>query len=168
MYTLEQKVDIVLRYITTNDLEELGRLHDMAEEALAQSSNHIVEQTEMTEIIAEMLKEIGIPRHYTGHKFLIHAINLASQDNTYLDRNVTKKLYPKVAATFNTTPSAVERNMRTAINYVFLCGDSEIIEEYFGNTIPLDKGHVTNNEFIAVCADEARRKMTAKRKEFVA
>ena len=77
-------------------------------------SQHDVSSTRLASVISSVLAEEGIPPERKGYHYLAYAIELA-----YLDRemagSVSKGLYPAVAETFSTSPAAVERSMRTAI-----------------------------------------------------
>ena len=67
---------------------------------------------------------------------------------------ITKELYPMIANRVGSTPSRVERAMRTAIETAFDRGDPLIINGIFGNSINPNKGKPTNWEFIGRMARE--------------
>jgi two-component system response regulator (stage 0 sporulation protein A) len=69
---------------------------------------------------------------------------------------VTKELYPSIAMKFQTTPSRVERAIRHAIELAWDRGNVEMMTEFFGYTINLERGKPTNSEFIAMVADKLR------------
>lgn len=103
--------------------------------------------------ITAIIHEIGVPAHVLGHRYLKDAIAAAVNDPTVLDKNITKRLYPHVASLNNTTPSRVERAIRHAIEVAWNRGDWDTLNNFFGNTIDIDKGKPTNSEFIALIAD---------------
>ena len=68
--------------------------------------------------------------------------------------SITKRLYPSVAAAFNTTPSKVERAIRHAIEVAWNRGKIENINNIFGMKIYSANEKPTNGEFIALVADK--------------
>jgi len=98
--------------------------------------------------IFRLLVELGVPARLKGHRYLTCAIQKAIEDSSMLEA-LTKRLYPSVAKTFDTTPNRVERAIRHAIEVAFVRGKQKFIEEIFGYTISDDKGKPTNGEFIA-------------------
>ena len=66
---------------------------------------------------------------------------------------VTKKLYPRIAQDYETTPSRVERSIRHAIEVAWSRGNVEILHEIFGYTICSERGKPTNSEFMALITD---------------
>ena len=77
-------------------------------------SQHNVSSTRLASVISSVLTEEGIPPERKGYHYLAYAIELA-----YLDREMagsfSKGLYPAVSEMFSTSPAAVERSIRTAI-----------------------------------------------------
>ncbi len=102
--------------------------------------------------ISGVLKEIGVPPHLLGYKYLRQILLLATQNPDY-HRSITTKLYPAVAKIFCTAPGRVERNIRHAIEAAWIRGRLEVLERYFGYTVMGYKGKPTNGEFIAMLAD---------------
>lgn len=108
-----------------------------------------------TKKIVEVLKDIGVPANLKGYEYLKAVINAALNDRTYMGQ-VTKRLYPDVAAMCDTTPSRVERAIRRAIEVAFNNMDPEQVTQYFGRCCSYYKGKVTNSEFIAILAERIR------------
>lgn len=106
-------------------------------------------QTEITEI----LHEIGIPAHIKGYTFLRKAILEVFFNSDYLGQ-ITKVLYPDIAAFYNTTSTRVERAIRHAIEIAWNRGNIEAIDRIFGFTVNSTKAKPTNSEFIAMIADK--------------
>ncbi|MBQ9980032.1 MAG: sporulation transcription factor Spo0A [Oscillospiraceae bacterium] len=102
--------------------------------------------------VTEVIHEIGVPAHIKGYQYLREAIICAIEDMEVINA-ITKVLYPKVAKTFNTTPSRVERAIRHAIEVAWDRGDIETLQKYFGYTVSNSKGKPTNSEFIALISD---------------
>ncbi len=106
-------------------------------------------------VVTELMHEMGVPAHVKGYQYLRDAILRALSDES-LANNITKELYPKVAAKYNTSPDRVERAIRHAIELAWVRGNVDLMTEYFGYTINLQKGKPTNAEFIAMVSDRIR------------
>lgn len=159
MYTLEQKIDIILRYITTDDETEKTLLKAEAFVALnSEPTPAISEAISVDDIIEELLKEIGIPCHLVGHEQIACAIKLVTADKTYADR-ITKGLYPAVAELCGTTSSRAERGIRHAIDCVWTSRDLDNAHALFGNTLSINRGKPSNGEFIVACVKEVKRRI---------
>lgn len=168
MITLEQKIDIILRYIVTEDEVEKACLRIEAFKALDNESipapapipETVPTRNEISvdDIIEELLKEIGIPYHLVGHEQIACAIKLVTADKTYADR-ITKGLYPAVAEICGTTSSRAERGMRHAIDCVWTSRDLDNAHALFGNTLSIHRGKPSNGEFIVACVKEVKRRI---------
>lgn len=106
--------------------------------------------------IAGILHEMGIPPHIKGYLYLSEAIRLVVYKVGLLG-GITKELYPKVAITYSTTPSRVERAIRHAIEVSWNKRDLETIELFFGTRAHIQRSKPTNSEFIATIAEKLRR-----------
>lgn len=62
-----------------------------------------------------LLRRLGVTEKYMGFRYVAYASALAAADPDRL-LLVTKLLYPDIAKRFETSWSAVERDMRTVIN----------------------------------------------------
>lgn len=109
----------------------------------------------LEEKVTEILHQIGIPAHIKGYQYLRQAIMMVVEEVEMLG-SVTKVLYPAIAEVFETTPSRVERAIRHAIEVAWSRNSIEIIKQFFGYTIDMEKGKPTNSEFIAMMADRLR------------
>lgn len=107
----------------------------------------------LDEKIANLFISVGIPAHIKGYQFLREAIKITVDDPEIIN-SITKKLYPSVAAVFNTTPSKVERAIRHAIEVAWNRGKIENINQIFGMRIYSANEKPTNGEFIALVADK--------------
>ena len=103
-------------------------------------------------MVTNVIHEIGVPAHIKGYQYLREAIIIAVGDMEVINA-ITKVLYPKVAKTFATTPSRVERAIRHAIEVAWDRGDLDTLQRFFGYTVSNTKGKPTNSEFIALIAD---------------
>jgi two-component system response regulator (stage 0 sporulation protein A) len=105
--------------------------------------------------VTNIIHEMGVPAHIKGYHYLRDAILMVINEVNLLGA-VTKELYPSIAMKFQTTPSRVERAIRHAIELAWDRGNVEMMTEFFGYTINLERGKPTNSEFIAMVADKLR------------
>lgn len=110
------------------------------------------------EMIERMLRRLGVPAQIKGYGYLVEAISLMYDDDTY-KRAITKRLYPDIAKKNNTTASRVERNIRHAVEIGMDRGDYEYFAEIFSCTCSADRGKPTNSEFIACLSRELALKL---------
>ncbi len=105
--------------------------------------------------ITEHLRQLGMPSHILGYRYVREAISMTldSPDKIY---RITKELYPDVAKKYKTTSSRVERAIRHAVEVAWNRGDLDYIGKIFGNTVSAKKGKPTNSEFIALLSDYMR------------
>jgi two-component system response regulator (stage 0 sporulation protein A) len=160
MFTLEQKVDLILRYIATTDKNQRDDLKKLVVEALNPGETTAPAHTgpDVEDLIADMLRDIGMPQHVNGYYYTVYAIKICVANHQHLN-GITKTLYPEVAKEFDTTPSRVERSIRHAIELAFDRNDMRSLMSVFGNTISAINGKVTNSECIAFCTNEINRKL---------
>ena len=76
--------------------------------------------------LRQILLELGAPDHLLGHPYVIQAVLLVIQDRAYID-NITFRLYPQLAAQFDTTASRVERAIRHLVEVTWTRGDLETV-----------------------------------------
>lgn len=157
MITLEEKIDIILKYIAADDEEQKVYLKEAAKYAISEEPTNN-DAAVINDIIIELLKEIGVPANVRGYEFLIESIKLAVND-PYVIRYITKEIYHVIADKCQSTHTRVERGIRHAIEIVWTSRDLEYAHYLFGNTIDINKSKPTNSEFIAACANEIRRRM---------
>lgn len=125
-------------------------------EALVLDSDELKEKRVKVKIIS-ILREIGVPVHIKGYRYLLDAIYIIAEDPSMVS-SITKYIYPTVAKKFNTTTSRAERAIRHAIHCVWSRGNREAIHRYFGNFISADRLYPTNSEFLALVAEFATEK----------
>lgn len=104
-------------------------------------------QKDIKEFISKILNDIGIPHSINGYKYLYFGIN-AAIENPGLVEYITKGLYPHIAQNFHVSSAKVEKSIRDAINLAWGRGDSEVLREYFGNTVSARSGKPSNSQFI--------------------
>lgn len=108
--------------------------------------------------ITKILREICVPVHVKGYYYIRAAILLMLNNPDY-HCSATKVIYPTVAGMYTTTPSKVERAIRSAIDLAWNHCDFEILYRYFGYTVLYRRGKPTNCEFISMIADHVRLEM---------
>ena len=91
------------------------------------------------------LVHLEVPTEMRGYRYLKTAIMLCMENEEYI-HSTTTMLYPEIANQYETTPAAVERNIRRAIEHVCRSTPRKVLKEYFGN-VQGDK--LTNRRFIA-------------------
>lgn len=156
MVTLEQKVNIVLRYIVSNSDAEKAELRAMAAEAL---EANFESSCNIEDLIAEALRKSGTPLHLQGYDYLVLAIKLYTNNVDYYHGAIHSRLYRDVAKQYDTTANRVERCIRHAIERTFENIDLMDLSRIYGNTVNPDKGKLTNNEFISFWAKEIQRRI---------
>ena len=158
MTKLERKVDLITKWILSNDVEEqyniMAALSEICDEELTAPAFNIDREIE------QLLFEIGVPSHLKGFKALMIAIRMKANDPEN-NIHMTKNLYPDIAKELggNNTPARVERCIRHSIESAFDRVDSETIFNYFGSSIHPRKDKPTNSEFISRMAIEIRNRM---------
>lgn len=117
-------------------------------------------QRELEIKVTDIIHEFGVPAHIKGYLYLREAIMMVYHEIELLG-HVTRKLYPRIAEKYMTTPSRVERAIRHAIEVAWNRGNLESIEKVFGYTVHFDRTKPTNSEFIAMIADKLRLELKA-------
>ena len=98
--------------------------------------------------LTSILREIGVPTHILGYRYLRTAINYMYHQEIPI--SMTRDLYPEVAKVHRTTASRVERAIRHTIEVTYDNGYSmDVLNRIFGNTISPMKGKPTNSHFLA-------------------
>lgn len=118
-------------------------------------SSAIQQEAQTEQEITEILQRLKIPPHFKGYTYLRRAIMLCVKEPTLINE-VTKKLYPRIAEEFNSTPNRVERSMRFAIETAWSKGEIEYLHELMGYMVDEKKGKPTNVSFIAKISDRIR------------
>ena len=115
------------------------------------------QQCNMEVEVTELLRQLGVPAHIKGYKYLRDAIIFALEEPEALER-VTKILYPEVAKMNGTISSRTERAIRHAIETAWDRGDVILMDRLFGYTVNSNRGKPTNGEFIATVVDHLKLK----------
>ena len=117
--------------------------------------NAAKEEDHLEALVTNVIHGVGVPAHIKGYQYLREAIMMVVNDIDVINQ-ITKSLYPRIAAKFETTPSRVERAIRHAIEVAWGRGEVDLMENIFGYTVSAAKGKPTNSEFIAMIADKLR------------
>lgn len=102
--------------------------------------------------------KIHMPHHLKGREYLAEAIEIVYK-NPRAVQNVVAGLYNNVAKKNGTTTSCVERNIRTAINYVWQHGNTEILDECLECPGHTPEAKPSPREFIAIISNKLRRNL---------
>lgn len=147
MTVLEEKIDIMAR-ILLGESDAKSELKILLEKSRKRSR---------TELIHEVMKELGVPYGNYGHDYLVEAVGMVI-DNHDLIHNATRAhgLYQVLAKKVNSTPSRVERAIRHSVESMWDRGDIDVLHHHFGNTIDPNKCKPTNTEAIACIASIVR------------
>ena len=105
--------------------------------------------------IAQLLNNIGMPNKLSGYRYLRRALLYVRENPKMLD-DLASGLYATIANEEGTTPTNVERSIRYAIEFVFMYGCLDALQDLFGFTINSNKGKPSNREFIAMMADHLK------------
>lgn len=141
------------RGVTIDDLLELISAKLEAKSGEHETITIYAEAPDLEMKVTNLLKEIGVPAHIKGYRYIRYAIIYVLEEDDAAIESVTKRLYPSVAKHFDTTSSRVERAMRHAIEVAWERGNVDILHNFFGYTIQPGKGKPTNSEFIAMITD---------------
>jgi two-component system response regulator (stage 0 sporulation protein A) len=151
MTKLEKTVEALRRCVSAAEFEKA-----LAEVEAAEGETTPAYDVEKT--ARELLTELGTPDHIAGHGYTVTALLMAVKDPGLL-KAVTGKLYPGVAAVYNTTGSRVERAIRHAVELTWDRANTDVLAKYFGNTVHPDKGKPMNSEFLARLGSVIRQKV---------
>ena len=137
--------------------QESGQIVDLIEGMGERLPNTSAPDTdpdrEMEARVSSLLRQLGVPAHIKGYRYLRKAIIIVMKDPEILSCAVTKILYPDIAKYYGTTASRVERAMRKAIEAAWDRGNIDYLQHCFGYTVNSLVGRPTNSEFIATAAD---------------
>lgn len=137
-------------------LRALCRVEGKLQGALAALSG-----TRRMALIEGLFMELGMPKGLKGRAYLSFLLDLTVPSSALLDA-LTTRLYPAAAKKFSTSPAAVERCIRHAIESTWSRGDMASLEKLFGLSIDPDRGKPTNREFLAMAAQHLRQRAAAQ------
>ena len=116
-------------------------------------------------IAGRLLERLSVPTRLKGRQYMgIAAAALAC--SPALGASYRERLYPYVAGLCGTTPQAVERAIRTAVESAWLQGSLEGIQALFGLSVDAERGKPTNAEFLSMLAQHIREELTREMRSF--
>ena len=118
-------------------------------------TNEIEKCVELERYVTKIMLVLGVPVHLSGYRYIREAILISVADMEAVNR-VTKYLYPKIAEIYKTTPSKIERAIRTAIEVSWTRGNRGVMDAIFGYSCDSGRKRPTNSEYIAGIADRVR------------
>ena len=127
--------------------EEMPQLYHR-ESILSGNGRDFEEELFLRRRVSRILRELGVPEHLTGYRYLVEAVMMAVRDRTNL-RKMTTFVYPRIGEKHRVSAASVERAMRHAVESGCVRCDPDMLAAYFGNSIDPDKGKPANSEFIA-------------------
>lgn len=128
--------------------EELPIIPDSSQETTVSQSD---KTSDLVIRINCLLKNIGVPFHIKGKRYIEMAIHYCIENNKDVaDISVTRELYPMMAKQYKTTSSSVERAIRHACELTVERGNPTIMYSIFGYTVSCNKRRPTNSELIAM------------------
>lgn len=147
---MEMAADVVMNLNISCSL-----LKPQSPQAVCEAIRDIISQDlkkpDLEQAVTQVLIEFGVPAHIQGYHYCRNAIIMIIKDFD-LSHNITTELYPQIAAISNTTPYRVERSIRHAIEVAWKRGNSEFMNQYFGQT----NCRPTNAEFLSMTAEKIR------------
>ena len=110
--------------------------------------------------IAEKLAaRLGIPNALKGKDDICRAAS-ALACAPQLGASYSGLLYPFIAAQRETSPHAVEKAIRAAVEHTWLHGDLGAIQQLFGYSVDAERGKPTNAEFLSMLAGHVQRALS--------
>lgn len=113
-------------------------------------------------LVSELIDTLEVSSTLKGRAYIVWMLDQLIP-SPMLENELTSVLYPSCAEAFQTSPAAVERCVRHAIEGIFSRGSMEGIERYFGTTVDPERGKPTNRAFLIGAAEQLRAKMEAQR-----
>ncbi len=111
-------------------------------------------QTELGAEIRILLIEMGAVTHIKGFAYLCRAIEIVHDEPDAI-HNVMNGLYARIAEEAGTSPSCVERDIRSELKVILSSGSFAVLDESFSHFGFRAKG-VSARKFIALFAEKLR------------
>ena len=105
--------------------------------------------------VESLLKAISMDGRYKGRAYAAWLLEHLAPSPA-LEARSMGQLYRSCARAFGTTPAAVERCLRVAVESVFTQGSMRGIERFFGATVDPERGKPTNRAFLLQAAQQIR------------
>lgn len=110
--------------------------------------------TDKSRIIRVMLLDMGAATHLKGFGYLCRAIEMVYDEPDAI-HNVVSGLYARIAKEAATTPSCVERDIRTELKVILTTGSLTMLDTSFSHFGCRSKS-VPARKFIALFAEKLR------------
>lgn len=110
--------------------------------------------TELEKAISILLIDMGAVTHLKGFAYLCRAIEIVYEEPDAI-HNVVKGLYARIAEEAGTTPSCVERNIRSELKVILRSGNLAVLDESFSH-FGFHSKAVSARKFIALFAEKLR------------
>lgn len=114
------------------------------------------------EIAEGLLSALGVPTRMKGYACLRLAVSLCAASTRMPE---AQALYAVLAQQLDTTPAAVEKAVRAAVERTWLQGSLAEIQRLFGLSVDAEKGKPTNAECLAMLREHARRALVRRMAE---
>lgn len=128
-------------------------IHILSQKPLPKAA--AVQNTQVCISVNAFLDEIGLAQRYKGRQYAFWLLQRLIPSPDW-ERLSLEALYLSCAQQFSTTPAAVERCLRVAVESVFTQGSLAGIERHFGATIDPERGKPTNRAFLLQAAQQLR------------
>ena len=132
---------------------------DHIEAVLSQNREEIPVCPDPYDYITSMLVRMGAPTSQQGFRFLRRGVMLMMEDPC---QQLTKSLYPTLAAEFGTSATNVEKALRTTVYTAWLRRRDDIWRGYFPVTSTGQIPKPTTGQFLCRMADAAASSLRAR------
>lgn len=120
------------------------------------------QQKPLEQHIERFLDDLALKKRMKGRAYAAWLLGRIVP-STFSEEPPLCALYADCARIFGTTPAAVERCLRVAVESVFTQGNLHGIERFFGATVDPERGKPTNRAFLLQAAQQLRYSFTASR-----
>lgn len=119
----------------------------------------MAQQKPLEERIERFLDELSFPPRLKGRTYAAWLLRRMTPATSSQEPSLGQ-LYAACARELHTTPAAVERCLRAAVETVFTQGSLEGIERFFGATVDPERGKPTNRAFLMQAVEQLRYSLT--------
>ena len=109
----------------------------------------------IAQAVDAFLCTISMDGRYKGRAYAAWLLERLAPSPALEERSMGQ-LYRSCARAFGTTPAAVERCLRVAVESVFTQGSMRGIERFFGATVDPERGKPTNRAFLMQASQQIR------------
>ncbi len=124
---------------------------------------HFQNSTDKSKIIRVMLLDMGAATHLKGFGYLCRAIEMVYDEPDAI-HNVVSGLYARIAEEADTTPSCVERDIRTELKFILMSGSLSMLDKRFSH-FGCNSKSVPARKFIALFAEKLRNDLIAPKSQ---